>query len=88
MTSSALPSRRFGTIGSIIGLLALIAAALPHWIMPMIFLPPPVDQVIVETGHRLKDRLIARAKGIEYRATTKLISPLILCSFSSRSSPI
>jgi hypothetical protein len=37
MTSSALPSRRFGTIGSIIGLLALIAAALPHWIMPMIF---------------------------------------------------
>ena len=56
MTSSALPSRRFGTIGSIIGLLALIAAVLPHWIMPMIFPPPPVDQVIVETGHRLKDR--------------------------------
>jgi hypothetical protein len=68
MTSSTLPSRRFGTIGSIVGLLALIAAVLPHWVIPMVFPPPPIDQVIVDTGHRLKERLIARAKGIEYQA--------------------
>ena len=57
-----------GIIGSIFGLLALIAAVLPHWVLPMIYPPPPVDKVIVDTGHRLKDRLIARAKGVEYQA--------------------
>jgi len=68
MTSSALPSRRFGIIGSIVGLLALTAAVLPHWIIPVIYPSPPIDQVIVDTGHRLKERLIARAKGVEYQA--------------------
>ena len=68
MIRAAVPSRRFGTIGSIVGLLALVAAVLPHWVIPMVFPPPPIDQVIVDTGHRLKDRLIARAKGIEYHA--------------------
>ena len=68
MASAAPPSRRFGMIGSIVGLLALIAAVLPHWIVPMIYPPRPVDQVIVDTGHRLKQRLIARVKGVEYKA--------------------
>ena len=68
MTGSAWPARRFGTIGTIVGLLALIAAVMPHWIIPMIYPPPPVDQLIVDTGHRLKQRLIARVKGIEYQA--------------------
>ena len=68
MTSTVLPSRRFGIAGSIVGLLALIAAVLPHWILPMIYPSPPIDQVIVDTGHRLKQRLIARATGIEYHA--------------------
>ncbi|APG07521.1 hypothetical protein BKD09_04185 [Bradyrhizobium japonicum] len=67
-TSSALPSRRLGIIGSIVGVLALIAAVLPHWVVPMIFPPPPADQVIVDTGHRIKDRVIARVKGVEYQA--------------------
>ncbi|MET4422175.1 hypothetical protein AB7645_39650 [Bradyrhizobium sp. 956_D2_N1_5] len=67
-TSSALPSRRLGIIGSIVGVLALMAAVLPHWIVPMIFPPPPADQVIVDTGHRIKDRVIARVKGVEYQA--------------------
>ena len=66
-TSSALPSRRLGIIGSIVGVLALMAAVLPHWIVPMIFPPPPADQVIVDTGHRIKDRVIARVKGVEYQ---------------------
>jgi hypothetical protein len=64
----AIPSRRFGVIGSLIGVLALIAAVLPHWVLPVIYPPPPADQVIVDTGHRLKDRLIAKVKGIEYHA--------------------
>jgi hypothetical protein len=55
-------------IGSILGLLALIAAVLPHWVVPILFPPEPIDQVIVETGHRVKERLIAHAKGVEYRA--------------------
>jgi len=63
-----LPSRRLGIIGSIVGLVALIAAVLPHWVLPALYPPPPADQVIVDTGHRLKERLIARAKGIEYQA--------------------
>jgi hypothetical protein len=68
MTSSALPSRRLGIIGSLVGLSALIAAVLPHWVLPAMYPPPPADQVIVDTGHRLKERLIARAKGVEYQA--------------------
>lgn len=68
MTNSTLPSRRLGIIGSIVGLLALIAAVLPHWVLPALYPPPPADQVIVDTGHRLKERLIARAKGVEYHA--------------------
>ena len=64
----AVPSRRLGIIGSIVGVLALIAAVLPHWVVPMVFPPPPADQVIVDTGHRIKNRLIARVKGVEYQA--------------------
>ncbi|MEW6642659.1 MAG: hypothetical protein AB1586_19290 [Pseudomonadota bacterium] len=67
-SQSVLPPRRLGVIGSLIGVLALIAAVLPHWVVPLVFPPPPADQVIVDTGHRIKDRLIARAKGIEYQA--------------------
>lgn len=67
-TSSALPSRRLGIIGSIVGVLALMAAVLPHWVVPMVFPPPPADQVIVDTGHSIKDRVIARVKGVEYQA--------------------
>jgi len=67
-TSSAVPSRRLGIIGSIVGVLALMAAVLPHWVVPMVFPPPPADQVIVDTGHRIKDRVMARVKGVEYQA--------------------
>ncbi|WP_063992127.1 hypothetical protein [Bradyrhizobium sp.] len=67
-TSSAVPSRRLGIIGSIVGMLALMAAVLPHWIVAIVFPPAPTDQVIVDTGHRIKDRVIARVKGMEYQA--------------------
>ena len=68
MTTSPLPSRRFGMIGCIVGLLALAAAVPPHWVLPVLYPPPPADQVIVDVGHSLKQRLIARAKGVEYHA--------------------
>ncbi|HXH43042.1 MAG TPA: hypothetical protein VNK51_04240 [Bradyrhizobium sp.] len=64
----AAPSRRLGIIGSIVGVLALIAAVLPHWVVPIVFPPPPADKVIVDTGHRIKDRIVARVKGVEYQA--------------------
>ena len=67
-TSSAVPSRRLGIIGSLVGVLALMAAVLPHWVVPMMFPPPQADQVIVDTGHRIKDRVVARVKGVEYQA--------------------
>ncbi|PSO30641.1 hypothetical protein [Bradyrhizobium sp. MOS002] len=67
-TSSAVPSRRLGIIGSLVGVLALMAAVLPHWVVPIVFSPPPADQVIVDTEHRIKDRMIARVKGVEYQA--------------------
>ncbi|MFB6417663.1 MULTISPECIES: hypothetical protein [Bradyrhizobium] len=67
-TSSTVPSRRLGIIGSIVGVLALIAAVLPHWVVPIVFPPPPADKVIVDTGQRLKDRVIAKVKGVEYQA--------------------
>jgi hypothetical protein len=62
MTNSAVPSRRFGVIGCIVGLLALIAAVLPHWVVPVIFPPPPFQEVTVDTGHKLRDRLFGHTK--------------------------
>jgi len=73
--SAALQTRRLGVIGSLVGLLALVAAVLPHWVVPVFYPPPPADQVIVDTGHRLKERLVARAKGVEYQAPQKERSP-------------
>ncbi|MBH5401586.1 hypothetical protein HZZ13_27920 [Bradyrhizobium sp. CNPSo 4010] len=67
-TRSAAPSRRLGIIGSIVGVLALMAAVLPHWVVPIVFPPPSADKVIVDTGHRIKDRIVAKLKGVEYQA--------------------
>jgi hypothetical protein len=68
MSAPTLPSRRLGMIGCIVGLLAFAAAVLPHWVLPVLYPPPPADQVIVDIGHSLKQRLVARAKGVEYQA--------------------
>ncbi|WP_315722078.1 MULTISPECIES: hypothetical protein [unclassified Bradyrhizobium] len=61
-------SRRLGSIGSVVGLFALVAAVLPHWVLPVIDPPPPIDKVVVDVGHRVKDRLVARIKGVDYQA--------------------
>jgi hypothetical protein len=63
--NAVVPSRRLGITGSIVGLLALVAAVLPQWVLPAVFPPKPLDQVIVETGQRVKDRLIARVKRLD-----------------------
>ena len=65
--NAVMPSRRIGIAGSIVGLLALVVAVLPHWVLPAVFPPKPLDQVIVETGQRVKDRLIAHARKVEYQ---------------------
>jgi len=54
-------SRRLGTIGSIVGLLALLASALTQ-LLPAVFPPEPFDNVLDETGQRVKDHLIFRTK--------------------------
>jgi predicted exporter len=59
-------SSRLGITASIVGLLALVAAVLFQWVLPAVFPPKPVDQVIVETGHRVKDRLIAVPRGLKF----------------------
>ncbi|WP_257167477.1 hypothetical protein [Bradyrhizobium sp. SRS-191] len=71
MTDALTRSRRLGAIGCVIGLLALVAAVLPHWVLPVIDPPPPIDKVIVDVGHRVKDRLVARLKGVDYQAPVR-----------------
>ncbi|NPU13492.1 hypothetical protein HL667_14770 [Bradyrhizobium sp. 83012] len=71
MTETIARSRRLGSIGSLVGLLALVAAILPHWVLPMIDPPPPIDKVIVDVGHRVKDRLVAHIKGVDYQAPAR-----------------
>jgi predicted membrane protein len=63
MTNSAAKSRRVGVIGCIVGLLALVAAVLPHWIVPAIFPPAPFEQVKTDPPPKLKDRLIGVVMG-------------------------
>lgn len=59
--------RRWGLGGTLIGLIALVAAVLPLWVLPAIFPPRPIDQVIVDTATKVKERLVAQAKGEEYQ---------------------
>jgi hypothetical protein len=62
---------RWGIAGSIVGLLALVAAVLPLWVLPAIFPPKPIDQVIVETASKVKEQLVAAANGSEYQASVQ-----------------
>jgi hypothetical protein len=57
----------FGIIATALGCLAVVAAVLPTWILPLIVPPQPVDRVVVETAQKIKDRVIAKAKGVEYQ---------------------
>jgi hypothetical protein len=50
--------------GSIIGLLALIAAVLPQRILPAVLPAAPAGQIAVETSHSLKERIAAKLKSV------------------------
>jgi hypothetical protein len=56
-----------GIIGTIFGCLAIVAAVLPTWVLPAIIPPEPVDKVVVDTAENIKDRVAARALGVEYK---------------------
>ena len=59
-------SRRLGTIGSVVGLLALLASALTQ-LLPAVF-PPEPTKAIDDAGPRVTDHLIFRAKRLEIRS--------------------
>ena len=63
MMNAVRQSRRLGTIGSIVGLLALLASALTQ-LLPAVFPPEPFDKVLDETG---QNHLIFRTKRLEIR---------------------
>lgn len=60
-------STRFGVVGLIVALFALVAAVLSPWIVEA--LEPeakPIDEVAVDAAVRIKDRLAAKIKGEEF----------------------
>jgi len=61
----------FGMIATLFGCLAVVAALLPIWVLPLVAPPDPVDKVVVETAQKIKDRVMAKAKGIEYQEPAK-----------------
>ena len=60
-------SSRCGIAGLAISLVALVAAVLSPWILDTIEpQSKPIDEVAVDVAVKIKDRLIAKAKGEEY----------------------
>ena len=60
-------SRRFGLIGSVVGLLALLASALTH-LLPGVLLHKPIYQATEAAGQRDADHLIFRTKRLEIKS--------------------
>lgn len=56
-----------GIIGTIAGCLAVVAAVLPTWVLPVLIPPEPVDKIVVDTAQKIKDRVAAKIKGVEYK---------------------
>ncbi len=54
-------------IGTFFGCLAILAAVLPTWVLPIVMPPAPVDKVVVDTAQKIKVRVVAKAKGVEYK---------------------
>lgn len=59
----AIGGQRFAVIGVIVGFLALATAALPLWVLPVMFPPKPLDHVLADTAQRVKERLTTKAAG-------------------------
>lgn len=65
--STAQRKHWLGIVGTLFGCLAVIAAVLPIWVLPLVVPPEPVDKVVVDTAQKIKDRVVAKAKGVEYK---------------------
>jgi hypothetical protein len=52
-----------GTFATIFGCLAVAAAVLPTWVLPLVLPPEPVDKVVIDLTQSLKNRLAAKASG-------------------------
>jgi hypothetical protein len=63
----------FGIAGTALGCLAIVVAVLPTWVLPIFVPPPPVDRVVVETAQKIKDRVVAKAKGVEYQEAKRAL---------------
>ena len=57
-----------GVLSVVAGGLALLAALLPAWVLPVVMPPQPVEQVVADTAQRLKDRVVAKVRGLDYEA--------------------
>ena len=49
----------FGLSATLLGCLAVLAAVLPLWVLPVLQPPEPLDKVIVSTAEKVKARLAA-----------------------------
>jgi hypothetical protein len=49
--------------GSLIGLLALIAVAIPQWVLPAVLPAAPAPHSAMDAGHSLGERIMAKLKG-------------------------
>jgi hypothetical protein len=63
-TSLQARPRGLGVAGSLIGLLALIAVAIPQWVLPAVPPAEPAQTAAVNTGHSLKERIMAKLKRV------------------------
>src|SRR5687768_14707851 len=69
---TTMPKRYWlGIIGTLFGCLAVVAAVLPLWVLPVIIPPAPVDKVVVDTAQKIKDRIAAKIKGVEYKEAAR-----------------
>ena len=57
----------FGRSATLLGCLAVLAAVLPLWVLPVLQPPEPLDKVIVSTAEKVKARIAAHAKGVAYQ---------------------
>lgn len=69
-----------GVAATAIGCLAVIAAVLPTWVLPLVVPPEPVDKVVVDTAQKIKDRVAARVKGLEYKEPARGMNWYQVCA--------
>lgn len=74
---NAIAKRRpwFGISANIAGALAVVAAVLPMWVLPVIAPRPPIDKVVADTAGKIKDRIVAKVKGASYNEPERKVDP-------------